>query len=127
VRAVRAAVCGSAHGSVRTMRAVVCGSIVRLAVYGSARGSVRLSTSAEECGNNVWQCVAVCGRERGNVVVRGSARGSVWQCALYVCIHRVAHNVYWYAPIGAVGLRIFGAIAYGGGAGPASHTKIPPP
>jgi hypothetical protein len=41
VRAVRAAVCGSVHGSVRAVRAAV--------VCGSALGSVRLSGSAAVC------------------------------------------------------------------------------
>jgi hypothetical protein len=48
--AVRAAVCGSVHGSVRAVRVAVCAA-VRLLVYGSARGSVRLCGSAAVCGS----------------------------------------------------------------------------
>jgi hypothetical protein len=62
------AVCDSAYGCVRATRAV------RAAVCGSALGSVR------QCGSNacvavrqwlavryVWQCAAVCGSARGSV------------------------------------------------------------
>jgi hypothetical protein len=65
VRAVRAAVCGSTHGSVRAVRAAVYGSArgsvcaVRLVVHGSARGSVWLFGSVAEC-----RSAAVCGSVR---------------------------------------------------------------
>jgi hypothetical protein len=54
---------------------------VRLVVHSSARGSVRLCSSAAVCGS-VWQCVVV------HVSVCGSA--------LYMHVHKVAHNIYIY-------------------------------
>ena len=65
VRAVRGAVCDSAHGSMRAVRTAVF-----LVVYGSAHGSVRLSGSAAAYGS-----AAVC----GNAAVCGSTSGCVWQ------------------------------------------------
>jgi hypothetical protein len=66
--AVRAAVCGSAHGG--SMRAAV-----RLVVYGTARGSDAV------CGClAVRQCAAVCGSVRDYLCVTVRARGSVRQC-----------------------------------------------
>jgi hypothetical protein len=38
----------------------------------------------------MWQCVAV--------------RAAVCGSALYVYTHKVAHNIYWYALVGAVGV-----------------------
>jgi hypothetical protein len=59
--AVRVAVCGSAQGIMRAVRAAVYPCVtVSLVVYDSARGSVRLSGSAAVCGS-VRQCAAVCG------------------------------------------------------------------
>jgi hypothetical protein len=73
--------CGSAHGSVRAMRAAVCGSVFGTAVWqcGSACLAVRQCAAAVTCvavccsmrgsvRSSVSQCVAVC----------GSARRSVW-------------------------------------------------
>jgi hypothetical protein len=87
----------SAHGSVRTVRAVRAAvSAVRLDVYGSAVVCVR------QCGS-VRQSVAVpgvvCSSARGSVrqcvAVCGSACGSVWQCILHIYTHvcKVAHNI----------------------------------
>jgi hypothetical protein len=91
--AVRAAVCGSAQGSVHEVRAMVCA--VRKVVFGSARGSERLFGWVRQCAA-VLQfaaarrcaavCTAVCGSAHDSVrAVRtamcGSALGSsVWQC-----------------------------------------------
>jgi hypothetical protein len=80
--AVRAAVCGSAHSSVRTVCAIVCGSVL----------------------GSVWQCtqqrVAIrqCGRVRqcGSAPVirhRGSAHGCVRQSAR-PCVAVRSTNVY---------------------------------
>jgi hypothetical protein len=84
-----AAVCGSAHGSVRTLRAAVF-----LVVYGSAHMAV--------CGS-VRQCAAVCGSVRqcatvcdsvvqqcvcGNAAVCGSA-ALCGSSALYIYIMAV--------------------------------------
>jgi hypothetical protein len=52
---------------------------VHAAVCGSACGSVRLSGSAAVCGS-VLQCARLCAAVHAAVYVRGSARGSVWQC-----------------------------------------------
>jgi hypothetical protein len=103
VRAVRAAVCGSAHGSVRAS--------VRLAVCSSGLGKVwqcaRQCVAVRQCGR-VQKCgilrqfavVRQCGFVPQYVAVCGSARGSVWQFALRVLLHKVAHNAF----IGAVGV-----------------------
>jgi hypothetical protein len=49
------------------------------------------------CGTQcARQCVAVCGGVWQCVAVRAARCGS----ALYVCIHKFAHNLYWCAPIG---------------------------
>jgi hypothetical protein len=73
--AMRAAICGSAHDSVRAVRMAVCGSAlgsvcqctwqcaaVRSVVYGSARGS-----SVVVCGSAaVWGCEVGCGSASGS-------------------------------------------------------------
>jgi hypothetical protein len=77
--AVQAAKCGSAHGSVRAVRAHSSSvrQSVHLVVYSSAR------CSARQCGA---VRAAVCGSAHGSMravhgAVCGSALCSVWQCA----------------------------------------------
>jgi hypothetical protein len=70
--AVRAAVCGSARGSVCAVRAA--------AVCGSALGSACMVGHVAVCGRPVVrQCAAV------RVPVCGSARGYVRQCVVVCC------------------------------------------
>jgi hypothetical protein len=99
VQAMRAAVRGSAPGSVRAERvAVVCGcalgSVWQCAQQCAAvrqsgivrGGDVRLPVNAALCGS-VWQCTRLCAAVYAAVCaavcgsVRSSVRGSVWQCA----------------------------------------------
>ena len=70
--AVRAAVRHSAHGSVRAVRAVGCGSAL-----GSVWECARQCAALRQCGS-VRQCAAVC----GSVRQCGSAAVRVWQCAV---------------------------------------------
>jgi hypothetical protein len=70
--AVCASVCGSAHALVSAQCTRHCAAVRVGAVFGSARGIVRL------CGSAAVHA-AVCGS------------------APYVCTHKVAHNIYWYA------------------------------
>ena len=86
---------------------------VRAAVYGGAHGSVRqcawwcMAVRAAVCGcPAVRQCAAV------RAAVCGSARGSVWQCAWQCVAVRSTYYytqsrpqcIYWYALIEAVGV-----------------------
>jgi hypothetical protein len=67
---VRAALCGSAHGSMRAVRAASVCVHVPLEVYGSARGSVRLYDSAavRQCSSAAVCCnAAVCSSVSGSV------------------------------------------------------------
>jgi hypothetical protein len=59
------------------------------------------------CGS-VWQCVAVrtavCGSALYDIYI---LRIHIYIYYIYVyilCVCKVAHNIYWYARIGAVGL-----------------------
>jgi hypothetical protein len=83
LRAVRAAVRVSAHGSVCAVRAAMCDDSVLGSVWHSACRSVRLSGSAAVCSS-----AAVCGsaalhgsaRQCGNVQQNAAECGSVRQC-----------------------------------------------
>jgi hypothetical protein len=68
LRAVRAAMCGSVHGSVRAVRAAVCGSSVLGSVWQCARqcAAVRQCGSMQQC-TAVQQCAAVCGSAHSSV------------------------------------------------------------
>jgi hypothetical protein len=80
---VQAAVCGSAHGSVRAVRSVG---------YGSVRGSVQLSGSAAVARLCAAAQAAVCSSAVGSVPQCGSARVAVRQCAaVRQCV--VVHGV----------------------------------
>jgi hypothetical protein len=75
-----AAVCGGA--AVRQ-----CALVRRCVVVGQCAAvrqcvAVRTAMCGSAC-SRVQQCVAVC----------GSAGGSVWQCALRIILHKVAHNI----------------------------------
>jgi hypothetical protein len=90
--AVRAAVCGSAHGSVRAVRAAVCGSVLGSVWRGTWQcAAFRQYSSVRQCARQcaaVLQCVVKCGSKHGSVramcavraAVWGSAHGSVRQC-----------------------------------------------
>jgi hypothetical protein len=67
VPGVQAAVCGSAYGSVRAVRAAVCS----ISVIGSVWQCVR------QCAATIRQCVVVC----GSVQQCGSVCVAVRQCA----------------------------------------------
>jgi hypothetical protein len=101
VRAVEAAVCGSAHG-------IACAQCVRhqcvvvfLVVYCSAHGSVcgypavcgSARQGAAVCGSvrqcaavcgSVWQCAAVRQCVAVRAAVCAAVCGSVWQCVLHI-------------------------------------------
>jgi hypothetical protein len=106
VQAARVAVCCCVHGSVRTVRVAVCssfvGSVWQCALQCAAVqqcGSVR--QCAAVCGSAsvavLWQCAAVCSSVRQCVALHVVVCGS----ALYVYMHKVAHNnsIYWYMPL----------------------------
>ena len=79
--AVHAAVCGGVwhssqgsarhhgHGSVRAVRAAVCSSAL-----GSVYMAVQQCVREWQCGSGVWRCARLC------VGVRTAVFGSVWRC-----------------------------------------------
>jgi hypothetical protein len=54
--AVQAAACGSAHGSVRAVHAIVCDRALGSAVHAAVHADIRQCGRWVAVGGSVWQC-----------------------------------------------------------------------